>query len=93
MIDTKKLIGVSPKYDIIFIAIFGSFARGELSDKSDIDLLVKFGKRKSLLEIVRIQRELSELLGFPVDLLTEKSISPYIMEKIKKELRVIYDKR
>lgn len=93
MLDINKLSGVSQKYDIIYIAVFGSFARGDYSSKSDIDLLVRFGSRKSLLDIVRIQRELSEFIGAPVDLLTEKSISPYIMEKIRPELKVIYDKR
>ncbi|MFH1452894.1 MAG: nucleotidyltransferase family protein [Armatimonadota bacterium] len=93
MININILAQASPKYNIIYMAIFGSFARGDFSSQSDIDILVKFEKRKSLLEIVRIQRELSELIGNPVDLLTEKSISPYIMEKIKHELKVIYDKR
>jgi hypothetical protein len=39
---------------------------------------VEFSERKSLPELVRIERELSEALGIKVDLLTEKSISPYL---------------
>lgn len=93
MTSTEMLINASSRYNIVYMAIFGSFARGDFSQKSDIDLLVKFDKRKSLLEMVRIQRELSELIGVPVDLLTEKSISPHIMERIRPELKVIYDKR
>lgn len=92
-IDLNKLTGAFPKYDIIFVAVFGSFARGEAAEKSDIDLLVEFGKRKSLLDIVRIERELSELMGNPVDLLTKNSISPHIRQRIQDDLKVIYDKR
>jgi hypothetical protein len=39
---------------------------------------------------VRIERELSEILGIKVDLLTERFISPYLIDRIKKEMRVIY---
>ncbi|MBU4350609.1 nucleotidyltransferase family protein [bacterium] len=72
------------------IAVFGSYVRGEEKPGSDIDILVEFSGRKSLLELVRIERELSEVLGIKVDLLTEKSISPYLIDTIKKEMEVIY---
>lgn len=72
------------------IAIFGSFVRGEDKRGSDIDVIVEFSERKSLLEFVGIERELSEVLERKVDLLTEKSISPYLIDSIKKEMEVIY---
>ncbi|HAW57827.1 MAG TPA: hypothetical protein DCX03_02230 [Bacteroidales bacterium] len=72
------------------IAIFGSYVRGEEKSESDIDVIVEFSGRKSLLELVRIERELSEVLGIKVDLLTEKSISPYLIDTIRKEMEVIY---
>ncbi len=72
------------------IAIFGSYVRGEEKPGSDIDVLVEFAERKSLLELVRIERELSELIGMKVDLLTKKSISPYLVDTITKEMKVIY---
>ncbi len=72
------------------IAVFGSYVRGEEGPKSDIDILVEFSERKSLLDLVRIERKLSEALGMKVDLLTEKSLSPYLINGIKKEMRVIY---
>lgn len=72
------------------IAVFGSYIRGEERPESDIDIIVEFSGRKSLLELVRIERELSEALGIKVDLLTEKSISPYLVDTIKKEMEVIY---
>ncbi len=72
------------------IAVFGSYARGEAKPDSDIDVLVEFSPRKSLLEFVRIERELSEALGIKVDLLTEKAISPYLIDDIKRQMKVIY---
>ena len=64
--------------------------RGEEKPGSDIDIIVEFSERKSLLEFVRIERELSEVLGIKVDLLTEKAISPYLIDPIREEMEVIY---
>jgi len=72
------------------VAVFGSYVRGEEKPESDIDIIVEFSEKKSLLELVKIERELSEVLGIKVDLLTEKSISPYLIDTIKREMRVIY---
>jgi predicted nucleotidyltransferase len=73
------------------IAIFGSYARGEEKPESDIDVLVEFRQRKSLLELIRIERELSDALGVKVDLLTEKSISPYLIDRVRNEMQVIQE--
>ena len=86
----KRITRMLEKEGAVKIAIFGSYARGEESPQSDIDVMVKFKERKTLLELVRIERELSQTLGIKVDLLTEKSISPYIIEGIKSQMKVIY---
>jgi hypothetical protein len=52
---------------------------------------VKFSKRKSLLDLVKIERKLSEVLDRKVDLVTEASVSPYMIDNIRKELKVIYN--
>jgi len=86
----EKIIQMLKEQGVKKIAIFGSYVREEENTESDIDILVEFSDRKSLLELVGIEQELSERLGIKVDLLTEKSISPYLIDRIKKEMVVIY---
>ncbi len=86
----KKLVSSLTKRGAKRIRIFGSYARGEQTAKSDIDVLVEFKERKSLLDFVRIEREVSEEIGIKVDLLTEKAISPYLKDRINKEAQAVY---
>jgi len=86
----EKITQILKNEGVRRIAVFGSYVRREEKPESDIDIIVEFSGRKSLLELVRIERELSEILGIKVDLLTEKSISPYLIDTIKKEMEVIY---
>ena len=92
-VNEGELFDACKENDITFLGVFGSYSRGEQKEKSDIDILVRFSRRKSLLDLVRIERRLSEILGVKVDLVTEGSVSPYIIDEIKKELKVIYDEK
>ena len=73
------------RYHVRSVAIFGSVARGEATEHSDIDLLVEFSKPVGLLHFVRLKRELEEILDRPVDLATRKSLKPQLRERILKE--------
>jgi len=78
-------------YDLQRLGIFGSFARGEQNANSDIDLLVKFKDSPSLLQLIKIENDLSKKLGFKVDLITEGSIkNNRIKAQIKQDLKIIY---
>ncbi len=85
-----KLVSILKKHGAKRIEIFGSYARGEAKPGSDLDIIVEFEKRKSLLELVGIEQELEDTLGIHVDLLTRASISPYLIERIEKESRVVF---
>jgi hypothetical protein len=91
--DTAKLIDVCRANAVASVGVFGSMARDESTPQSDVDLLVEFCERKSLLDLVRLERELSATLGRKVDLLTKNSISPYLREKILGEVQTIYAAR
>jgi uncharacterized protein len=93
LFDTNTLIELCRENDVATLGVFGSMARGEANDQSDIDLLVEFSKRKSLLALVSLERKMSAALGRKVDLLTEAAISPYLRDRIKRDLRVIYEAR
>jgi uncharacterized protein len=79
-------------YDLQKIGVFGSFARNEQKQFSDIDLLVKFKHTPSLLLLIKIENELSIKLGIKVDLVTEGSLKNKIIKgQIEKDLKIIYN--
>jgi predicted nucleotidyltransferase len=73
------------KHGVKRAAFFGSFARGDTVDGSDIDILVDLAADKSLLDLVAIKLEIEDLLGVHVDVLTYKSLLPAIKESVLKE--------
>lgn len=85
----REIVDILTGHGASFIAIFGSRARGEGGEDSDLDVLVRFSEKKSLMDIVRIERELSENIGIKVDLVTEKALSPYIREGVESDMEVI----
>jgi len=91
----EKLVKTCEENNIVFLAIFGSFFRGEQKGKSDIDIAIEFDKNKpkSLLDLIHVENELSEILKRKVDLGIFSSINPYIIDEVKKEMRIIYEKR
>jgi uncharacterized protein len=91
-IDPDILSELCERHDIGRLRLFGSAGRGEESEESDIDLIADFTQQKTLLDLVRIEREFSERLGRKVDLLTEGALSPFLKERILREARVIYDR-
>ena len=69
------------------IRVFGSVARGEERDTSDLDLLVEWEAGRSLLDHVALVQDLEELLGTKVHLGTERSLHWYVRDRILKEAR------
>lgn len=89
----KKVAPALQRYDVAYAGIFGSVARGESDASSDVDMLVRFTKPKGLLELIRLERALTEAIGRDVDLVTEGSLSPYLRDRILRDLIVIYGAR
>ncbi|MGN0053222.1 MAG: nucleotidyltransferase family protein [Bacteroides sp.] len=75
--------------------LFGSFARGEETADSDVDILVEFdrdGKPITLLTYARMWRELEERLGRDVDLVEDGTLKPYAKETANKDRCLIYER-
>jgi hypothetical protein len=68
------------------VFLFGSVARGEADEKSDVDLFYDLDTPKfSLVDVVRVQERLSELLGRKVDAMTRGSVHPRIKRRVEGE--------
>lgn len=85
----KVILQVLPKYGVKKASLFGSFARGDVSSSSDIDLLVEFEGKRSLLDLAGLKLELEERLRKDVDVVTYKSLNPLLREQILTEQVVI----
>ena len=68
------------------VGIFGSYAREENDEKSDLDILVDFEEPLDLLELIGLEQELTENLGVKVDLITAHSLSPQLKHYVEKDL-------
>jgi predicted nucleotidyltransferase len=72
------------------IGIFGSYAREEQTEDSDLDILVSFKETISLFDLVQIHQELSDLLGIKVDVVTEGALKNETLKKyIYQDLQMI----
>ena len=75
--------------------LFGSFARGEETSSSDVDILVRFDRTTSpigLLAYMRMHRELEERLGRKVDLVEEGTLRPAAQQTANRDIKVIYER-
>ena len=88
--DIKDLIiKILKKHGVKRAALFGSIVRGEATKNSDIDLLVEFKGRKSLLDLAGLKIELEEILKTDVDVVTYNSLHPLLKKQILSEQKVI----
>ena len=81
--DNQKYL--AEKYQISYLAVFGSVARDEARIDSDVDLLVKFNEPIGLFKFIELQQHLEKLLGCKVDLGTTRSIKPHLKASVFQE--------
>jgi predicted nucleotidyltransferase len=78
---------IKQKYGVKYLALFGSFARGEQTDNSYIDILVEFYKEKKTFDnYMDLKFYLESLFNRKVDLITKKAIKPRLKKYIDKDL-------
>lgn len=73
------------KFGVKSIRIFGSYARGEQKESSDLDILVEFEKPIDLFGFIELENYLSDLLGIKVDLTVKGALKSRIRDRILKE--------
>jgi predicted nucleotidyltransferase len=87
LLKSKPML--SRRYGVTQIGIFGSYIRGTAKRKSDLDLLVDFGRPISLIGFVQLKNDLSDRLGVPVDLVMKRALKPGIGKSVLKEVRYV----
>jgi len=80
---------LSLRYQIASLGVFGSYIRGEQRPDSDLDLLVEFQQPPSLFQFIRLENELSDVLGVDVDLVMKSALKPAIGRHILEEVQAI----
>ena len=82
---SEKRATLFKKYPIKTLAIFGSFARNEQDENSDLDLMVEFNEKVGS-EFIQLADDLEDFLGFKVDLVSKKGVKKRYFAQIKDEL-------
>jgi len=81
----QRILPILQKYNIKRAGLFGSYARGEMREDSEIDILVEIEDDISLLDFVGIKLEIEDILGEKIDLVEYNTIKPLIRERVIKE--------
>lgn len=81
----EEILRISTAHGATNLRVFGSVSHGEATDKSDLDLLINLEPGRTLIDIIAIKRDIEDLLGCAIDVVTENAVSPYIREQIRKE--------
>lgn len=78
----REILQIAARYGAGQVRVFGSVARGEAGPHSDVDILVTLEPGRSLLDLIALKQDLEDLLGRPVDVVTEAAVSPYLRAQV-----------
>ena len=92
--EIKKIIqshkeNLRKEYGVKEIGIFGSYVRGAQNDISDVDILIELEKPIGFVRFMKLEKNISALLGIKVDLVTKKALKPYIGKEILQEVQYV----
>ena len=80
-----RVLDIMRKHGVLSASVFGSVARGEASDRSDVDFLVEFESGRSLLDLIGLRQDLSDRLERKVDVVTARSLHPGFRDSVLSE--------
>ena len=81
----EEILSIAHRNGAVGVRLFGSAVRGEDHPGSDLDVLVDLAPGRTILDMVAIKQDLEDLLHIPVDVVTERSVSPYMREEILRQ--------
>ncbi|HUO31706.1 MAG TPA: nucleotidyltransferase family protein [Bryobacteraceae bacterium] len=79
------IIDLAKRHGARSIRVYGSVARGEACDRSDLDLLVEWDPDRSLLDVVGLKQDLEDLLGVTIDIGSERGLHWFIRDEVLRE--------
>lgn len=88
----EKAVPIFKQYGVTYAAVFGSVARGEDRQESDIDILVRLGRPMGMIGFMRLVESLEQCLHKKVELVTEQSLNKYVRPYVLPTLKTIYEK-
>ena len=89
--EIRRIAGpIARRYDIAALYLFGSYARGEATPKSDLDFRVDRGGMQNLLELGGLYSDLEAGFDKPLDVLTTQMLSPAFLDRVRNEEVLIY---
>lgn len=81
----REVLRLAAEHGATDVRVFGSVARGEADDASDIDFLVRMGPGRSLFDLGALLMDLQDLLGRRVDVVTERGLRPRMRERVLRD--------
>ena len=84
---SRQLQDIMRKNGVLNVRLFGSMAKGTATPSSDLDLLVDLAPGRDLFDLIGMKQEIEALTGLRVDVVTERSLSKHLREKILYEAK------
>lgn len=81
----EEILRIAAKHGARNVRVFGSVARGEADERSDVDFLVEMEPGRSLLDMGGLLMDLRDLLGRDVDVVTERGLKPRVRARVQRE--------
>jgi predicted nucleotidyltransferase len=81
----EEILALAARRGATNVRVFGSAARGTSRPDSDVDLLVSFDAGRSLLDLIGFKHDVEDLIHRPVDVVTDRALSPYIRDRVLAE--------
>ena len=88
----EAIKGLCKKYNLDYLWLFGSQARGDAREDSDADLMIEFSDQKTLFDMARIKIDLERLFNRRVDLVVRRNVKPMLKPFIESDLQTLYAK-